>query len=201
VRATRLRNPAEAQLRGRLHGARRPIALHARLGALRGCRRARGSRRHRRSVRPRQRRAQLQALKPLFEAKAVSQKEYDRRGLRGRGRRIGPEEREGAPLRSAALARPTPRWSRRSPGFTSRALKSEGSLIAGPQDLLTTVDAGRSDLRELRLVRERAGAPQARRGGRQAHAPEGRALRAERQVRGTGASTPATASSSSATCA
>ena len=77
-------------------------------------------------------------LKPLFEAKAVSQKEYDDA--------VSGEEVAASDLKSArarlAEARLSLGYAKvESPisGVTSRALKSEGSLIAGPQDLLTTV--------------------------------------------------------------
>ncbi len=77
-------------------------------------------------------------LKPLFEAKAISQKEYDDA--------VSGEEVAGADLKSARTRLAEARLSQgyakvESPisGLTSRALKSEGSLISGPQDLLTTV--------------------------------------------------------------
>src|SRR5260221_876433 len=77
-------------------------------------------------------------LKPLFEAKAVSQKEYDDA--------VSAEEVAASDLKSARARLAEARLSQgyakvESPisGLTSRALKSEGSLIAGPQDLLTTV--------------------------------------------------------------
>jgi membrane fusion protein (multidrug efflux system) len=77
-------------------------------------------------------------LKPLFEAKAISQKEYDDA--------VSAEEVAASDLKSAKArlfeARLSLGYARvESPisGLTSRALKSEGSLIAGPQDLLTTV--------------------------------------------------------------
>jgi membrane fusion protein (multidrug efflux system) len=77
-------------------------------------------------------------LKPLFEAKAISQKEYDDA--------VSAEEVAASDLKSARARLAEARLSQgyakvESPisGLTSRALKSEGSLIAGPQDLLTTV--------------------------------------------------------------
>src|SRR5258708_6797745 len=76
-------------------------------------------------------------LKPLFEAKAVSQKEYDDA--------VSTEEVAASDLKSARARLAEARLSQgyakvESPisGLTSRALKSEGSLIAGPQDLRTT---------------------------------------------------------------
>jgi len=77
-------------------------------------------------------------LKPLFEAKAISQKEYDDA--------VSGEEVAASDLKSARARLAEARLSQgyakvESPisGVTSRALKSEGSLISGPQDLLTTV--------------------------------------------------------------
>jgi membrane fusion protein (multidrug efflux system) len=77
-------------------------------------------------------------LKPLFEAKAVSQKDYDDA--------VSAEEVANADLKAArgrlATARLNVGYTRvESPisGLTSRSLKSEGTLIAGPADLLTTV--------------------------------------------------------------
>ncbi len=77
-------------------------------------------------------------LKPLFEAKAISQKEYDDA--------VSGEEVAASDLKSARARLAEARLSQgyakvESPisGLTSRALKSEGSLISGPQDLLTTV--------------------------------------------------------------
>jgi membrane fusion protein, multidrug efflux system len=80
----------------------------------------------------------LKRQRPLFEAKAASQKDLDDA--------VSAEEVAAADLKSARA-----RWSDarlnlaytkvESPisGVTSRSLKSEGTLIAGPQDLLTTV--------------------------------------------------------------
>ena len=77
-------------------------------------------------------------LKPLFEAKAISQKEFDDA--------VSGEEVAASDLKSARARLAEARLSQgyakvESPisGLTSRALKSEGSLISGPQDLLTTV--------------------------------------------------------------
>lgn len=77
-------------------------------------------------------------LKPLFEAKAISQKEFDDA--------VSGEEIAASDLKSARARLAEARLSQgyakvESPisGLTSRALKSEGSLISGPQDLLTTV--------------------------------------------------------------
>jgi membrane fusion protein, multidrug efflux system len=80
----------------------------------------------------------LKRAKPLFEAKAASQKDYDDA--------ISAEEVAGAELKSAraklADARRDLGYTKvEAPvaGITSRALKSDGTLLAGPQDLLTTV--------------------------------------------------------------
>jgi len=76
--------------------------------------------------------------KPLFEAKAASQKDLDDA--------VSAEEVSGADLKSAraklADARRDLGYTKvEAPvaGITSRALKSDGTLIAGPQYLLTTV--------------------------------------------------------------
>jgi len=76
--------------------------------------------------------------RPLYEAKAASQKDLDDA--------VSAEEVAGADLKSAraklADARRDLGYTKvEAPvaGVTSRALKSEGTLIAGPQDLLTTV--------------------------------------------------------------
>lgn len=76
--------------------------------------------------------------KPLYEAKAVSQKEYDDA--------VSAEEIAAAALKAANARQEEARlnlsWTKvESPisGLTSRALKSEGSLVSGPDVLLTTV--------------------------------------------------------------
>lgn len=77
-------------------------------------------------------------LKPLFEARAASQKDYDDA--------VSAEEiaaaNRGAARARLDDARLNLAWTRvESPiaGITSRALKSEGSLVSGPDVLLTTV--------------------------------------------------------------
>ena len=77
-------------------------------------------------------------MKPLFEAKAVSQKDYDDA--------TSGEEVSAADLKAAKArlneARLNVEWTHvEAPvaGVTSRALKSEGSLVSGPDVLLTTV--------------------------------------------------------------
>jgi membrane fusion protein, multidrug efflux system len=77
-------------------------------------------------------------LKPLYDAKAASQKDYDDAA--------SGEDVANADLKAArgrlATARLNLGYTKvDSPisGLTSRSLKSEGTLIAGPADLLTTV--------------------------------------------------------------
>jgi membrane fusion protein (multidrug efflux system) len=76
--------------------------------------------------------------KPLFEARAASQKDYDDA--------VSAEEIAAANAKAArarlAEARLNLSYTRVEspiPGITSRALKSEGSLVSGPDVLLTTV--------------------------------------------------------------
>jgi membrane fusion protein (multidrug efflux system) len=76
--------------------------------------------------------------KPLYEAKAASQKDYDDA--------VSAEEVAAADLKSARArlvdAKLNLEYTRvEAPvgGLTSRAMKSEGSLVGGPADLLTTV--------------------------------------------------------------
>jgi membrane fusion protein (multidrug efflux system) len=80
----------------------------------------------------------VKRFKPLYEAKAASQKDYDDA--------VSAEEVALAGLKAAkarvADARLNLAYTRvESPigGITSRALKSEGSLVSGPDVLLTTV--------------------------------------------------------------
>jgi membrane fusion protein (multidrug efflux system) len=77
-------------------------------------------------------------LKPLFEAKAISQKEYDDAVS---AEEVAASDLKGARARlaEARLSQGYARVEAPISGVTSRALKSEGSLISGPQDLLTTV--------------------------------------------------------------
>jgi membrane fusion protein, multidrug efflux system len=77
-------------------------------------------------------------MKPLFEAKAASQRDYDEA--------ISADEVAAADVKSAKarlveanLNLEYTRVEAPISGVTSRALKSDGSLIAGPADLLTTV--------------------------------------------------------------
>ncbi len=77
-------------------------------------------------------------MKPLFEAKAASQKDYDDAA--------SAEEVAAADLKSARsrlfeahLNLAYTKVEAPVSGITSRALKSEGTLVNGPQDLLTSV--------------------------------------------------------------
>jgi membrane fusion protein, multidrug efflux system len=100
-------------------------------------------------------------LKPLYEARAISQKEYDDA--------VSGEEIAVADLKSAkarlAEARLNLGYTKvESPvsGLSSRALKSEGTLVAGPADLLTTVNQvdpiyvnfGISESEQMRLKKD-----------------------------------------------
>lgn len=102
-------------------------------------------------------------FKPLFEAQAASQKDYDDA--------VSAEEIAAASLKATRArleeARLNLSWTRvESPiaGITSRALKSEGSLVSGPDVLLTTVtqsdplyvNFGLSESELARLQRDRA---------------------------------------------
>ncbi|QJR15848.1 efflux RND transporter periplasmic adaptor subunit [Usitatibacter palustris] len=81
---------------------------------------------------------QAKRYKPLYEAKAASQKDFDDA--------VSGEEVAAADAKAARArlneAKLNLSWTRvESPvsGLTSRALKSEGSLVSGPDVLLTTV--------------------------------------------------------------
>ena len=101
--------------------------------------------------------------KPLFEAKAASQKDYDDA--------VSANEVASADLKSARARLTDAKLNLgytnvESPvaGFSSRALKSEGSLISGPDMLLTTVSQvdpmyvnfGLSEAEQTRLRNEAA---------------------------------------------
>jgi membrane fusion protein, multidrug efflux system len=101
--------------------------------------------------------------KPLFEAKAASQKDYDDA--------VSAEEVSAADLKSARArlsdARVNLSYTKvESPaaGLTSRALKSEGTLVSGPEVLLTTVSQidpiyvnfGLSESEQVRLRQDAA---------------------------------------------
>jgi membrane fusion protein (multidrug efflux system) len=100
-------------------------------------------------------------MKPLFEAKAASQKDFDDA--------VSAEEIAAADLKAARARLAEARLNLGythvfSPvsGVASRSLKSEGTLIAGPADLLTTVtqldpiwvNFGISEQEQARLRRE-----------------------------------------------
>jgi membrane fusion protein (multidrug efflux system) len=100
-------------------------------------------------------------LAPLIETKAISRKEYDDAVS---GEAIARADLLGARARLAE-ARLNLEWTRVAspiPGVTGRALKSEGSLVSGPDVLLTTVTQadpiqvifGIPDNERLRLRRE-----------------------------------------------
>lgn len=77
-------------------------------------------------------------LKPLFEAKAVSQKEYDDAVS---GEQIADADLKAARARAidAKLNMEYTRVESPINGIASRSLASEGTLVSGPQTLLTTV--------------------------------------------------------------
>jgi membrane fusion protein (multidrug efflux system) len=77
-------------------------------------------------------------LKPLYEAKAASQKDYDDAAS---GEDVANADLKAARARLATARLNLGYTKVDSPisGLTSRSLKSEGTLIAGPADLLTTV--------------------------------------------------------------
>jgi membrane fusion protein (multidrug efflux system) len=77
-------------------------------------------------------------LKPLFDAKAVSQKDYDD-AVSGEEIAVADVKAARARLAEARLNLGYTRVEAPLSGVTSRALKSEGTLVNGPQDLLTTV--------------------------------------------------------------
>lgn len=100
-------------------------------------------------------------MKPLFEARAASQKDYDDA--------VSAEEVAAADVKAARARLAEARLNLGythvfSPvsGVASRSLKSEGTLIAGPADLLTTVtqmdpiwvNFGISEAEQSRLRRE-----------------------------------------------
>jgi membrane fusion protein (multidrug efflux system) len=100
-------------------------------------------------------------LKPLYDAHAVSQKDYDDA--------VSGEDVAAADVKSAKARLVEARLNlgytavvAPVSGVTSRSLKSEGTLIAGPADLLTTVSQvdpiyvnfGLSESEQLRLREE-----------------------------------------------
>jgi RND family efflux transporter MFP subunit len=122
-------------------------------------------------------------MKPLFEARAVSQREFDEA--------ISAEDVGAADVKAArarlAEARLQLGYTKvESPvsGVTSRALKSEGSLIPGPEVLLTTVSQvdpiyvnfGLSEAEQSRLKRDADAG--------KLDASQGHALRRDHPLRG-----------------
>jgi membrane fusion protein (multidrug efflux system) len=77
-------------------------------------------------------------LKPLWEAKAVSQKEYDDAVSAEQVAAANVKAAQAA-LTQARLNLSYTRVEAPIPGITSRALKSEGSLVEAQQTLLTTI--------------------------------------------------------------
>jgi membrane fusion protein, multidrug efflux system len=76
--------------------------------------------------------------KPLYEAKAASQKDYDD-AVSAEEVAAANAKALRARLAEARLNLSYTRVESPIPGITSRALKSEGSLVSGPDVLLTTV--------------------------------------------------------------
>jgi membrane fusion protein (multidrug efflux system) len=100
-------------------------------------------------------------MKPLFEARAASQKDFDDA--------VSAEEVAGADVKAARARLAEAKLNlgythvfAPVSGISSRSLKSEGTLLAGPQDLLTTVtqvdpiyvNFGMSEAEQLRLRKE-----------------------------------------------
>jgi membrane fusion protein (multidrug efflux system) len=77
-------------------------------------------------------------LKPLFEAKAVSQKEYDDAVSAAQVAAANVKAAEAA-MTEARLNLSYTRVEAPISGITSRALQSEGSLVQAQQSLLTTI--------------------------------------------------------------
>src|SRR4030095_8165106 len=100
-------------------------------------------------------------LKPLYAEKAVSQKEYDDAVS---GELIGAADLKAARARlaEAKLSLGYTRVESPVSGIASRALRSEGSLVSGPDVLLTTVmqvdpiwvNFGIADNDQARLTKE-----------------------------------------------
>ncbi len=102
-------------------------------------------------------------LAPLVDAKAISRKDYDD-AVSGRDVAAADLMAAKARLRDAELNLQWTRVEAPITGFASRALKSEGSLISGPDVLLTTVTQsdpmqiifGIADNERLKLAQEAA---------------------------------------------
>ena len=103
-------------------------------------------------------------LKPLYAEKAVSQKEYDDAAS---AELIGAADLKAAQARlvEARLSLAYTRVESPVSGVASRALRSEGSLVSGPEVLLTTVvqvdpiwvNFGIPDTEQARLQKEAQG--------------------------------------------
>ena len=100
-------------------------------------------------------------LKPLIESKAVSQKEYDD-AASGEAIAAADLQSARARLKETRLNLQYTRVEAPIAGLTSRALRSEGSLVSGPDVLLTTVTQadpihvifGISDNEQLKMRQE-----------------------------------------------
>jgi membrane fusion protein (multidrug efflux system) len=103
----------------------------------------------------------VKRYKPLFEAKAASQKDYDDAVSSEEIAAAGVKAAK-ARLQDARLNLAYTRVESPASGITSRALKSEGSLVSGPDVLLTTVtqvdpmyvNFGLSEAEQSRFKRE-----------------------------------------------
>jgi membrane fusion protein (multidrug efflux system) len=99
--------------------------------------------------------------KPLYEAKAASQKDYDD-AVSSEEVAVANVKAAKARLQEARLNLAYTRVEAPASGITSRALKSEGSLVSGPDVLLTTVtqvdpmyvNFGLSEAEQARFKRE-----------------------------------------------
>lgn len=108
-----------------------------------------------------QARREAARLKPLYEAKAVSQKEADD-AVSAAAIAAADLQAARARLKEARLNLQWTRVEAPIAGVASRSLKSEGSLVSGPDVLLTTVTQtdpmyvlfGISDNQRLQLQRE-----------------------------------------------
>ena len=102
-------------------------------------------------------------LKPLYEARAVSQKDYDD-AVSGEEVAAADVKAARARLAEARLNLGYTKVEAPVSGLTSRSLKSEGTLVSGPEVLLTTVtqvdpvyvNFGLSEAEQSRLKQEAA---------------------------------------------
>lgn len=81
---------------------------------------------------------QAKRTRPLFEARAASQKDYDD-ALSAEEVAAADVKAARARLREARLNLEYTKVEAPVPGISSRALKSEGTLVSGPDVLLTTI--------------------------------------------------------------